>query len=126
MKFFFDANTSPRLAKALRTLGEGAVHSTGSFSHDTPDEDLIKHIGRAGQVLVTRDKWMHRNPAQRDLLKKHKVRVFFVPGNLRICEEVQFLARQWPKIKHHAHDMAGPMAYVVPKRGNRFREVSLG
>lgn len=126
MRFFFDNNLSPGLAKGMQAFGEDVVHLTEIFPEDTDDAEWLANIGSHGWFLVTRDKRIRYRPAERTALREHGVGAFFMGGkNQNRCQLIQQLVRNWPRIKDQAAKTPVPFAFQVPPTGTKLRPLQL-
>jgi len=55
VRLLIDVNLSPTWAAYLRDAGHDAVHWTSIGPAGAPDEDIVRHAGDNGFVIVTRD-----------------------------------------------------------------------
>ncbi|MFX0202054.1 MAG: DUF5615 family PIN-like protein [Candidatus Hodarchaeota archaeon] len=126
MTFFFDNNLSESLVKGMKAFGEDVVHLKDLFPEDTDDVIWLKHVGKNGMVLITRDKKVRWNPAERGALQKYKVGAFFLGGkNLNRCRLIQQVVRNWPRIKEFAQKHPPAYAFRIPPTGTKFRTIEL-
>lgn len=123
---FLDENLSPFVAEALNCLSKGdfndiRVNSTiQDFGKGIKDEELIPRIGEKKAVLITRDVNMNRIKLQRDLLKIHKLGVFFIDlpkGKCKHWDIVLLLINYWQDIIHIIRTKNTPYIYIVKPRG---------
>jgi predicted nuclease of predicted toxin-antitoxin system len=120
IRFFFDNNLSPNLAKGLHSFGENVEHLRDNFDPDTEDEIWLKYAGENGLVVITRDGRIKKNPAEIKAYVDHKVGAFFIVGkNLKKCEIIQLVIKAWPNIKETAHKTRPPYAFKVKRQGGR-------
>lgn len=126
MRFFFDNNLSPGLARGMKGFGEDVVHLTEVFPGDASDPKWLAHIGSQGWFLVTRDRRIRYRPAERKALKEHGVGAFFMGGKQRSrCQLIQQLVRNWPRIKALAEKTRVPFAFQVPPTGTKLTRLEL-
>ncbi len=78
MTYFFDNNISPSLVNILRELEVDAVHLKERFPAETADVDWIPHVGREGWIVITADREIRRNAAERQALKQNHVTALFL------------------------------------------------
>lgn len=86
MRFFFDNNLAPKLAKSLHVLVEPehqVVHLKDRFAANTPDETWIQALGRETDwVIISGDLRIRNNP--------HEVRAWQAAGHT-----IFFLKGRW-------------------------------
>lgn len=119
--FLFDANLSPRLAEALRSLGEQAYHVNDRLGPGAPDELWIEYAGTRGWCIISADLAITRRDHERAALRQHQVGAFFLfPGWKRrpdFCLTVQTIIRHWPAIKRCARERARLFIVGIRERG---------
>jgi len=86
VRFFFDNNLPPKLAKSLNTLAEPdhqVVHLKDRFAANTPDETWMAELAREEDwIIVSGDTRISRNP--------HEVEAWRAAGHTTF-----FLKRGW-------------------------------
>lgn len=122
MRFFFDNNLSPHLAKALDILesnGNGVVvHLKEIFQENVEDRVWLEHIGKEKMILITKDRKIYRRHSELIVLKNFGVGAFFIIGkNLDIWAQIKLLINHWLEIKHLANSTKRPFAFKVRSRG---------
>ena len=126
MKFFFDNNLSPRLARGLLEFGEDVTHLQDHYPADVPDQDWLPDIGAKGWILVTRDERVRRNPSELAAIKMYKVGAFFLGGkNLSHWELIQQVVRNWLRIRELADKIPRPFAFRVAPHGSTLDRIPL-
>ena len=128
MNFFFDANLSYRLAKAMEWLDEDAsvIYLGDQFPQNAADEDWLKYVGENELVLVTRDRRIRRRRAEFLALKKYNVGAFFLIGkNLDKWQQIKQLIWAWEEMKRLAVTARRPFAFQVRSKG-KIQALSLG
>ena len=117
-RFFFDNTTSPRLVNGLKAFGEEVVHLRERFAQNTPDEEWIPVVGREDLFVVTHDKRLQRNPAQRKALLDAGLGVFLLTSSVSgHCQVITMVVGRWPEIKEAAAREARPFVIQVPHKG---------
>lgn len=82
----------------------------------TKDPDWIPVMGQREYVVITRDVHIRFKAAERDLLKQHGVRAFFLTGkkDLNRFEKLSLLVRSWDRIEKAVYrNGSGPWAMGV-------------
>ena len=127
MRFFIDNNLSPQLAAGMKGFGEDVVHLTEIFPPEVEDTELLARVGSEGWCLVTRDDKIRSRPAESTAIREYRVGAFFMGGkNLRRCQLIQQLVRNWPRMKELAAKTRRPFAFRVPPRGAKIKPIPLG
>jgi hypothetical protein len=115
--FLLDENMPPRLARALRELGENAFHVVDVLHRGVPDEIVLRYAGDRGWCLVSRDRNILRRPQQRAVLTELGVGAFFVKEGI---DEMFHIARvvinAWPEMRRIAAREEKPFFYLVKER----------
>jgi len=82
--FLLDENFPPQVASALKALELPFAHSTEHVARGTADEELFKLVNEKGFYLVTRDKRMWKNKAQRQVLRDLGLGAFIHVSTTRV------------------------------------------
>jgi hypothetical protein len=124
LSFLFDEGMPQKLAHALEILDKGVEHVLDSHAPGTPDVALLEYAGRQSKVFLSRNVNMLKVPAERESISRHRVGVFFLDcRKLRFWEIVEFVIRQWRTIEECAETHRPPYAFLVRKRGRKFKRV---
>jgi hypothetical protein len=84
LTFFLDHQIGRYVvAEALRAAGAKVEVHLDHFAGDAADVDWIPEIARRNWVLITKDQNIRRNPLERKVYEKAKLRGFTPPG--RTC-----------------------------------------
>lgn len=103
--FFFDHNTSPKLARALALLDRQAKFELlrDWTDRNTKDVDWIPMVAQRRWVIVSGDHFS--GPGERELIRRLGVRTYILHEDLRRRRDwpslLRFL-RIWPRIREHA------------------------
>ena len=122
-RWFFDEN-SLGVAKALAYV-RGDVTWPGAPDGLVPkgatDTQWLPIVGRAGLVVLTRDKRIRNRPLERVALLGHNVRACFLTsgGRLDLFDQLQLWLRYWPEIERLVADEPGPWLASVTRNGVR-------
>jgi hypothetical protein len=127
MRFYFDENIAPRIARALAILTEvdqiEVYSNVDEFKRGVPDEEWIPAVGKNDGIVITQDLNIHRTRHQRELYKKHGVGVvFFKPPKkfgYPYWEMITQILTSWPEILKTVEKAARPFAYVIRPRSKR-------
>jgi hypothetical protein len=125
VKFFFDRNWSPFLARAIGALsepdGDTVRHLDELFDRETADVDWITALGRAGGwSIITKDR-LRKSPAEREALDRTGMVTFIFVGQWSRAgrwEQAWGLVRWWPRIQSVARNVDSA-AWEVPYRFSR-------
>jgi hypothetical protein len=123
MKFYFDENITPNIAKALAILQNPRIDEKikvfiirDEFGKGTPDEEWIPKVANEGGIVITQDLNIHRVRQQRELYKQHDLGVvFFKPPKkgYKYWDLVEFYIRRWKVVKDEVKKLKKPFALIV-------------
>lgn len=125
-RWFFDEN-SIGVAKALQYV-RGDVTWPGGPGGLVPegakDPQWLPVVGKAGLVVLTRDKRIRRRPLERQTLLTNGVRACFqtTGGQLNLFEQLQLWLRYWSDIESLVEEEPGPWLASVTRIGVRIFE----
>jgi hypothetical protein len=130
MKFYFDENITPQIARALAILQEPRqqenveVHTIrGAFGKGAPDEEWIPKVAAEDGIVVTQDMNIHRTRHQRELYRQHGLGVvFFKPpskNGYSYWEMIEKLIEAWPQIKKIGKSERKPFAFIIKPRSKK-------
>lgn len=132
MLVYFDENFSKYFAHAINSLeekdGEIQVRSVTDFFSGMPDMELIPLLANEGAVLVTKDTDFKRIKAQMDLMKQHKLGVFFFkPPTLGMpkWDEIQHVIKAWPQIRNQILKKHKPPYLKLFKTNGKLEDLEL-
>jgi hypothetical protein len=130
MKFYFDENIAPRIARALAVLTEAdsvEIYSIADIKRGAPDEEWIPVVGKKEGIVITQDMNIHRTRHQRELYKKHGVGVvFFKPpkkSGYSYWEMLTQILTSWPDIIKTVEKAEKPFAYVIRPRSKKLERL---
>ena len=123
MKFLFDNNLSPDMAKGLRelrqTYGEEIVHLKERFREDVKDAEWLGAlINEGGWAVISADRFK-KSSAERQAIMNPKVTVFVLAkgfGKMRYWPKTKAMVNQWEDISRIATITEGGL-YEVRARG---------
>jgi hypothetical protein len=122
-RWFIDEN-SLGVAKALAYV-RGDITWPGATDGPVPagaaDTAWLSVIGRAGLVVLTRDKRIRSHPLERQALLDHNVRTCFLTsgGSLTLFEQLRLWLRYWDDIENLVADQPAPWLASVTRTGIR-------
>lgn len=130
VRFFVDANDLA-LAKGLSMLRKDVVYPghprLPGVAIDAPDPVWIPIVGRAGLIVLTRDKKIRRRPVELQTWRDGGLRGFVLTaaGQLGTWDSVRHLARWWDEVETIIDERPiGPWMYSVVS-GRAPKELSL-
>lgn len=114
MRFLFDEDTSPRLARALTILGESVQHvqSHPELGKGTPDDVVFRVAADRGYRLISRDRGQRKRPHELALIKELGLGAYYLHLGKKesppLWEEVKLVVKRWEEIKIHAENNPTP------------------
>jgi hypothetical protein len=132
MIIFTDENIPPHLAPGFELIQKPESIKTGNsievkhlpeeFGYGTKDQDWIPELGRLKACVITRDGRLNRRKHEIELLRKHKIGVFFLKSQTKksgmsVWQMVETLARAWPEVTKVAMDKERPFGYEINAKG---------
>lgn len=133
MNFFIDNNISPKIARALHELSNGApeepshtvAHLRDKFEANIPDVEWISRLAEEGQwVVVAGDLRITTNAHEREAWMSSGMTAFFLKKgwmNVPYWEQARKLVTWWPRILDQARLMEAGVGYLVPLTGQKLR-----
>lgn len=127
MKFFFDNNLPPRLARALRevleTEGFEIVALREKFPEDAQDEIWLPALAAEGEwVIISGDQDILKNKQRRQVWIRAGLTTFFLMsawtrGGMKLLEISWRLIKRWPEIIDLARTARRGSCFKVPLTG---------
>jgi hypothetical protein len=122
LRFFFDANISTRIVRALQHLTEGdgcqLVHLSERFPEGAADIVWISELSSQGSwILVSGDISIRRRPDERRVFELAKLPAFFLAKgwvNVSLWDQAVAMVKCWPTIMQHAKRCKSGDCYEVP------------
>ena len=132
MKVLFDHNLAPRIARAINLLVEPAdtvVPLKDKFPPDVSDTEWITQLGReGGWIVVSGDRRISRNRAEREAWRASRLTGFFLSRGLHKAPMLRQTARLlllWETMRMQ-HSLVEPGAiFELPMRSNKLRQISI-
>jgi hypothetical protein len=120
LKFLFDNNLSPHLAKALDALSEPhgiqVVHLRDKFAPATPDDQWIDALAKeGGWSIISHDRFA-KNSLEKEALRKSGLITFILArgwASLDGWHKAHLLVRWWPVLMQQA-GLVSSGAFIVP------------
>ncbi|MGA8658846.1 MAG: DUF5615 family PIN-like protein [Chthoniobacterales bacterium] len=124
MRFFFDNNLSPKIARALNCLVQPeheVIHLRERFAPGTPDAEWMRILaGEMDWVIISADTAISRNPHEVQAWKEAGHPIFFFKHSLAqqpFWQQASRLCRVFPDIIRLA-SRAGPGdSFQIPVKG---------
>lgn len=122
MKFFFDNNLSPHLAKALDALSEPqgirVLHLKEKFVANTPDHQWISTLASEGEWAILSHDRFAKNSLEKEALRKSGLVTFILAkgwASLDGWHKAHLLVRWWPVVLQQA-ELVNSGAFIVPTK----------
>lgn len=107
------------LAESLRTAGAKAETHDDHFPADAPDEQWLDHAGKAGWIVLTKDKAIRRRPNERQALLASKVSAFvFTAGDISGDDMRKIIVNNLGKIAGLAVRTKPPFIAKITRSGD--------
>jgi hypothetical protein len=124
LRFFFDNNLAPKLAKSLHVLVEpdhSVVHLKDRFAASTPDETWMRMLaGESDWVIISGDIRISRNPHVVAAWREAGHTIFFLKAawtNLQFWEQAQKFVKYFPQIIATAERAKSGTMFMVSVNG---------
>ncbi len=120
--FFFDRNIGVKLPQALTHLKppfEVRWHQKEGFRHDTPDDEWMHTIGPRGWVVVGQDWKFHIRDSEKEAIKQHSIKCFYLPGSGSTKWETYCrFVRSHQRLIRRAEEEAAPFIFDLKANGH--------
>ncbi len=123
MRFFFDNNLSPHLAKAMAALCRPqdvtVEHLREKFPEATTDIEWINRLSGEGDWSVITQDRLIRNPLEKEAFRQSGLTAFVLTKawtSHRYWEKAAQVVRWWPGIMEQAGLVEGGAIFEVPWR----------
>ena len=121
MRFFFDNNLSPHLARAMHSLsepdGHSVVHLREKFPQNVSDTEWIEGLAAEGHwIVVSGDLNIHRARLEKAVWRNAKLVGFFLARgwmNLEPLDQAWRLVKWWPAVLRQAGLAAPGSTYLL-------------
>ena len=128
----FDHNLSPRIARAIHVLVEPedtVIALREKFSPDVTDLDWIGTLGHeGGWVVLSGDRRISRNRAEREAWRSSKLTGFFLSKGLQKAPVLRLTARLlllWEIMRTQYALVEAGAIFELPVRSNKLRQIRL-
>ena len=116
---FFDRTCGKKIAQALKLLGLDVEGHADHFAHDVHDDVWLAAVGDRRWVVITNDKRLRFNQAERQAIIAHGVACFTLGGGSRSrWEQVRILARAWDHIQEAVERTTRPFIFTIHVDGH--------
>jgi hypothetical protein len=97
---FFDRTCGKKLPQSLKLLGLSIEIHDDHFAQSTDDDVWLAEVGDRGWFVVTNDKRIMTNQAERQALISHGVGCFVLwSGERRRFDQARILMRAWDRMQ---------------------------
>jgi hypothetical protein len=117
--FFFDRSIGRRVPDALKLLGADVVKHDDFFEQRTPDDQWLVAAAQSGWIVVTKDKRIRFNEAERRAIHDARVGCFvLLSPKLTRWTMAGLLLRVWDRLEEIATSEPRPFIYGVYADGS--------
>lgn len=131
MKFFFDNNISPSIARGINELCQpyhcSAVALRDKFEKDTNDIDWLLTLKSEGNwVIISQDRFVKNNLEKEAFYRGDSIAFIFAKGwvNLKYWEKAAKMVKIWPKVIEQAN-LATSGVFEIPVNSTKFKQAKL-
>ena len=124
MKFFFDNNLAPKIAKGLNGFvspDHRVIHLKERFPADTNDIDWMRQLAQEEDlIIVTADVRIGKNPQEIEAWKQAGHTIFFLkPGwtHMKFWDQAQKFIKCFPSIIEKAQIAERGSSFIVSVNG---------
>jgi predicted nuclease of predicted toxin-antitoxin system len=129
LKFFFDNNLSPRIARAINIVVEPLGHEVlalrDKFEVDASDEHWINALSQEGKWNVLTSDWdIARAKAIKTIFRQSKLIGFVLRPAWQDCEPLEQtwrLLKRWPEIVKQCERAASGSTYELGIKGGKIQ-----
>ncbi|MBX5493467.1 MAG: DUF5615 family PIN-like protein [Chloroflexi bacterium] len=118
MTYFFDRNLGRRVPDALKLLGADVVKHDDLFDPTTPDDEWLAVAAQRGWIIITRDKRLRFNEAERQAIVQARLGCFvLLSPKLTRWAMARLLLQVWDKLEAIVAQEPRPFIYGVHADG---------
>jgi PIN like domain len=132
VKFFFDHNMSPAMARALRELVRGEHEITflaEKFPRDVSDIDWITGLSNDGQwIVISGDRRITRNHAEYHAFRNSNLIGLFLSQGLNkapVVKQLERILALWSTILTISATVQGGAMYELPVKSTKLRQLKI-
>lgn len=126
MKVFFDHNMSPALAELFKKKHE-VTFLAQKFARDTRDIEWISTLSGEGQwVVISGDRRITRNHAERQAFRNSNLIGFFLSEGLykaSVIKQMERILALWPSIESLCETVHSGAMFELPMKSTRVRQL---
>jgi predicted nuclease of predicted toxin-antitoxin system len=123
--FFVDRSLGTGVRDALSAAGASVVHLDDEHADDTTDEDWLRDAGEKRYVVITKDKRIRKNVAERAALLAANVRAFFLTsGNMTGADMAKTFVAHLSLMTRIAREVPAPFIATVSRTEVRLLDSS--
>ncbi len=116
--FFVDRNLGLYFPHYLQQNNIHALVHDEHFPQNTPDEEWLTVCGQNGWFVISMDKNIRRNPAEKNALIRHQVGLFVMVGsNLTLPEMAQIFVKRYKKVCRYIDENEPPFVAHIYRTG---------
>jgi hypothetical protein len=109
---------SIRLGEALTQLGVEFIPHHQRFAPDCPDDEWLPVVGKAGWIVLTRDKNIRRKPNELQAFKHNNVvAIVLASGQASAADTAELVVRLYPKLMRKVQAATAPAMFTVTLAG---------
>lgn len=130
MRVLFDNNLPPRLARALNELFAGEheiVALRCKFAQTIEDVEWIRQLSREGTwVVVSGDRRITRNRAERDAFRNSRLIRFFLARGLyksKVTKQAERILALWENMEKVVEVVQSGAMFELPMRSSRIKQL---
>jgi hypothetical protein len=117
--FFFDRSVGRKVPDALKLLGADVVKHDDLFEPDTPDDHWLIAAASNGWTVITKDKRIRFNEAERRAIQDARVGCFvLLSPRLTRWTMARLLLQIWERLEEISAQEARPFIYGVHADGS--------
>lgn len=109
---------SNRLGEALTAANISYIPHHQRFAPDCPDEEWLPVAGKAGWIVLTRDKNIRRKPNELRAFKENRVlAIVLASGQASAADTADLVVRLYPKLMRKMQNTKPPAMFAVTLMG---------
>lgn len=117
LTLYFDRCVGKRVPEALSRLTcpfQVRWHAGERFEAEKADDEWLEIVGKNGWIVISHDAKWHREPANIEAIRQHKVKCFYLYGaNSLMFFKLKSLTQNWEKIVKKIKGEKGPFIYRI-------------
>jgi predicted nuclease of predicted toxin-antitoxin system len=120
LKYLFDNNISPKLAKMLVALDKEVFAVRNVLAADAKDEDILVFLAQHPYVWISADRKQTTRPSQARLLKQAKVTALYLGpfwSKMNGWDQAVWMMRRWELIEGFVNGAAKGTIAEIKQNG---------